>query len=126
MKQWDAANETVRFNTGADYAESKTGIRRWNYGPMSMVKANMRSTGFVSALTHLKKGKVEDTLYAHGPLPAPGSEFRPAARVRVPARTSCGQGTAIAVLNEVCATAFCRHRDEVGRCVLVCRPGWRY
>ena len=66
MKQWDAANESALFNGGAEYVEAKTGIRRWNYGPMSLVKANVLSTGFNPKLIHLTKGKVEDTLYARG------------------------------------------------------------
>ena len=66
MKQWNAANESALFNNGAEYVEAKTGIRRWNYGPMSLVKANVLSTGFNPKLIHLTKGKVEDTLYARG------------------------------------------------------------
>ena len=61
-------NQTRAFLHGQGFVDA-SGAVRWNYGPLELVQANMRRTGYPSDLVRYVKGKTEETLLVESNLP---------------------------------------------------------
>ena len=72
--KWNAIKTDPKVNTTQFFSQGRgfiddAGVKRWNYGPLQLVKQNMRSTGFPQHMLRFVKGKVEDTLVDPANLP---------------------------------------------------------
>ena len=77
QKRWSDIRslDTNNFKHGTGYIDA-SGKKRWNYGPLEMVRQNMLSTGYPMQIVTFVKGKVEDTLQDATQLPQQISVLR--------------------------------------------------
>jgi hypothetical protein len=68
-------NRTDLFRKGAGYIDAH-GVKRWNYGPLDLVAANVKSTGYPPDKLRFVKGRVEETLTVRANVPREISVLR--------------------------------------------------